>query len=532
MLKVANKERMRRAYFVENKSIRAIARELGHSRKTVREAVINPEPRAYQLSEARSSPVMARYQQKVEEWLEADRTAPRKQRHTAHRIYERLRDEEEFTGSDSTVRRFVRLHKQRLGLQSREVFLPLAYDPGQDAQADWDTLKVILAGEPAAVQVFAMRLCYATAPFVVAFPHQRQEALFEGHVRGFEFYQGVPRRIWYDNPATIVRRVLEGRSRVEQEDFARFRTYYLYEPVFCQPGERGAHEKGGVENLLGWVNRNLFVPVPQVETLDELNAHLLARCQEQLEHSRRGQDRTIGERLEEERPYLLPLPSRRFECCKLIPTQVDHHSRVTFETNTYTVPVQFAHRQVLVKAFVDRVEVAVGDQVIARHDRSYERHQDIENPLHYLPLLRRKTGAWEHAQALKNWRATWPKVYEDYVAALERRRGEREGRREFIRILELHQQHSQQEIARALSRALELGCFSFDSVKNLLLQGAEPRLVQMPLDLSMPGRLAAIRVPQPDLRRYDRLSASDGSRRSAATTPSVNGQGSEGEELS
>ncbi|MDP9380421.1 MAG: IS21 family transposase, partial [Chloroflexota bacterium] len=262
MLTVEQIEQIRRAYYCEHKSVRAIAREQGHGRRVIREA----KPR----------PVMGPVAAIINGWLEQDRSAPRKQRHTAKRVFDRLVAEHGFAGSERQVREYVRAWKK--ANEGYTAFVPLSYSPGSEAQCDWGEALVRVAGVGQIAQLFCMRLAYSLKPFVCAFPTARQECFLAGHVAAFEAFGGVPRRITYDNLTTAVARVLSGRARVEQEAFIAFRGHYLFESHFCLPGREGAHEKPLVESLVGYARRNFLVPIPDVPSWEALNSLLSERC--------------------------------------------------------------------------------------------------------------------------------------------------------------------------------------------------------------------------------------------------------------
>jgi len=292
-------ERIRKRVMVEGKSHRVAAREVGVSRHAVRVALHSSALPKYQLKNTRSKPVLGPVEHPIAEILERDEGQPRKQRHTARRIYERLREEYGFQGSEPSVRRCVAQPRKR----RPEVFIPLEYAPGEEAQVDFGEAEVIIAGERRVVQLFCMKLTYSRQPFVKAFPHQRQEAFFEGHHEGFEFLGGVPRRLTYDNPKVAVRQVLEGHMREEQEAFKSLRAHYLFESHFCTPA-RG-NEKGQVESLVGYVRRHALVPVPEFASFAELNAHLRRWAERQAERTVAGTQGSIGERLVADRKALL-----------------------------------------------------------------------------------------------------------------------------------------------------------------------------------------------------------------------------------
>jgi transposase len=501
MIQVDEKELIRRGYLLEGKSQRQIAKERKHSRDTVVAAIADPSTATYRLVEPRPSPVMDPVKEIVDGWLRTDQTAPKKQRHTAHRIFERLVKEHGFQGKEPTVRRYVRL--RRAELEPPEAFLLLEYSPGFDAQCDFGEAQVLLNGQPTTLQLFCMRLCYSKHAFVWAFPHQRQEAFLEGHRLAFEFFGGVPHRIWYDNLKPAVHRILRGHRREEQQAFIAFRAHYLFESRFCTPGE--GHEKGLVENLVGYARRNFLVPVPEVPTYAVLNAELLAQCRAEEARRLRGESQTIGELWTTESRAMLPLPAQPYPCCRWVPSRVSSYSLVTFETNRYSVPVEYAGRPVQLKAFVDRLEVVFEDQVIATHPRSYGREGDFLDPQHFLRLLMQRPGAWEHCKAIREWQAHWPQVYDRYLAALREHYPEPHGLREFIRVLALHRTFDEPLIAQALEWALSQRCYTCEGVKQWLWQQTHPTDTPAPLDLATRPELARPQVRAPDLAQYQQL---------------------------
>jgi len=497
-------ERIRRAYFVEGMSIRAIARRFHHGRRVVRKAIRSPEPEGYRLRKGRDAPVLGPYKGRIDELLEENEHLPRKQRYTGRKIYEVLRSEG-YTGSESTVRRYVA--QRRKEKRRPQVYIPLEFEPGADAQVDWGEAVVVLGGQQMTVQLFVMRLCYSRRLFAMAFPAQRQEAFFLGHVCAFHHFGGVPRRIIYDNLTVAVQRVLEGRNREEQEGFTLFRSHYLFESRFCTPGQ--AHEKGRVEKGVGFVRRNFLVPIPQVDTWEALNDHLLEACRADDRRRVHRQERTIGEMWEVERPHLLPLPERDFDCCVVRPVTLNGFGQVAFETNRYSVPADRAHRNLVLKAYPFHIEILYLDEVIATHPRCYDRHQDVLDPLHYLPLLEQRPGAFDHAQPIRRWRASWPPVYEQLLAHLREKWPEGRGVREFVRILRLHRDHPADLIAQAVSRALEYGCAHADGVLLCLRQLTSPDPSPPTLDLSRWPQLAGVGSRPPDLEAYNRLLGRD-----------------------
>lgn len=510
MLTVEAIEAIRRAYFIEEKSVRAIARELHHGRRVIREAIAgtDPPPRRYRLHKRKPRPVLDPVVALIDAWLEADQHAPRKQRHTAKRIYDRLVAEYGFTGCESRVRQYVH-DWRRAHRDDGTGFLPLAYAPGAEAQCDWGEAVACIAGVEQRVYLFCLRLCYSVKSFVMAFPTARQECFLAGHAAGFAALGGVPVRVTYDNLGSAVTKLLAGRGRVEQEQFVAFRGHYLFDSHFCLPGREGAHEKPFAETLVGYARRNFFVPVPDVASWPELNALLAARCAAEDGRTVLGRAQAIGALWREEQARLRPLPSRPYPACRTVAVKATRQALVSFERNRYSVPSHYAGERLLLRAGPWHLEVSDGQTVIARHPRLYGRDGEQLDPLHYLHLLERKPGAFDLARPIQRWRASWPPVYERYLAALRHARPE-DATRQFVRVLQLHAAFEAEAIAAALEQALVLRCWAADGVEQLLRQALAPAAPTPAgaLDLAtVPGlaAVATVQIPLPDLRQFDRL---------------------------
>lgn len=508
MLTVEEIETIRRAYYHDHKSVRAIAREQQHGRRVVREAIAGttPHPRRYHLTKRKVRPVLDPVVAIIDAWLEADQAAPRKQRHTAKRIYDRLVAEYGFTGHETVVRGYVHDWRRARTGESR-VFLPLAHAPGSEAQCDWGEAVVRVAGVEQIAQLFCFRLSYSLKPFVCAFPTARQECFLAGHVAAFTALGGVPRQIVYDNLGTAVSKVLQGRTRIEQESFVAFRGHYLFASHFCLPGREGAHEKPLVESLVGYARRNFLVPVPDVSSWEALNALLAERCAAEDARTVAGRAAPIGEMWQEEQPVLLPLQRHAFPCCRTLAVRANRQSFVIFERNRYSVENRYAGERLLLRAYAWHVEISDGHTVIAHHARLYGRDGEQLDPLHYLSLLERKPGGFALARPIQQWAKQWPPIYHDYLAALRRARPE-SATREFVRILQLHARHEPAAIAAALARALALGCWSADGVAYCLADTTISTVVPGTFDLAADTRLAplaAVQIPLPDLRAFNQL---------------------------
>jgi len=500
MITVEQHESIRRMYHLEQQSGRQIAKTLGISRQSVTKALRSDLAPTYTLSKPREAPQLGPYKARIDELLSENKRLPRKQRYTAHKIFQ-LVQREGYAGSESSVQGYA--VQWRKGQRRPATFLPLEFEKGADAQVDWGEAQAVIADVAQTVQYFVMRLNYSRRSFVMTFPAQKQEAFFEGHVRAFEHFGGVPHRLSYDNLGTAVKILTHGRIREEQRAFTAFRSYYLFESHFCTPAQ--GHEKGGVEHSVGFSRRNFMVPIPHMASFEELNAHLLAECQRDDVRVVQGQPMSIGEAWQAERPYLHPLPKRPFACCVTRQVHLTPYSQVIYDTNRYSVPVEQARRELVIKAYPFRIDILHESQVIASHPRCYAHEQDICDPLHYLALLEQRPGAFEYARPLKRWRKEWPEAYHRLLALLKEKWPEGRGVKEFVRVLRLHQQYPASLIEQAVQQALTYGSIHFDGVSHCLHQLQQPSLPLPLLDLSDKPHLATVGTQPLDLHRYEQL---------------------------
>jgi transposase len=500
MRKVDDYERIRKAYHIEGLSIREISRRFGHSRKLIRKALEHPIPERYQLGQPRNANVLGQYRQRMLDLLEESAKLPRKQRYTAHKVYEIL-VKEGYGGCEGNVHNFICRTKNKL--KAGQAYLPLEFDAGQDAQVDWGEALVILGGAEVKVQFFVMRLNYSRMRFVKAYPFQKQEAFLEAHEAGFHFIGGIPHRIAYDNLKTAVFRILEGHNRQEQEAFKAFRSYYLFDSYYCTRDQ--GHEKGGVESDVGYAQRNFFSPLPKVDSFEDLNRLLLERCQQNLDRHVRGQSAPVAELWELDKVHLLPLPRQDYPACETRPVKANPYSQVVYETNRYSVPHTYAGKQLVLRAFPFKIEVLSLEAVIATHPRCFGREQDLFDPLHYLSLLEQRPGAFEHALPLRQWRKKWPSAYEKLLRGLQDSKPDGRGIREFIAILKLHQAYSSEVVEKAVAAAVRDGMMGLDGVMYHLQQGLTPVRSTGPLDLSGFPQLATIGCQPVDLQVYNQL---------------------------
>ena len=498
MLTVDDYELIRRKHFVDGLSGRAIAKELGHSRKTVAKAIANPVPPGYRLSGPRERPAIEEYRTWIDAWLEEDAARPRKQRHTAQRIYERLRDEQTYGGSASSVRRYVASRKRYRG----EVFFPLHFAPGEEAQVDWGEAAVIEGTVERKVQLFCMKLCHSHAVFVRAYERANLESFLDGHVRAFAFFGGVPRRIAYDNLKSAVVFVGRGRERRLNRRFVELRSWYLFDSRFCNVAK--GNEKGHVENLVKRSQRTFLTPLPQVQDLDELNVKLSRDSLAELDRTdREGQShRTLWEA---EKSFLLPLAAEPFAACREQSTIVDKQSLMQFDDHFYSAPVRWAYHPCVLKGFVDRVEISCEHQVVAVHRRSYGPGRFVLEPRHYLPLLERKPGALDQARPFQG--DPWGEEFALLRRELEYRAGD-EGTRQFIRVLLLLIEHPEDEVRQAVSLCVRQRAFSVEAVVTAMRNEPMPP-PRRRLDLGHRPELADVGDGIRPTNLYDQLASTD-----------------------
>ena len=474
-------------------SIRQIQRETGLHHRTIKRILAHSSPPPFTCP-PRPKPKLGPYLERIAAILAADRESglPKKQRHTAKRIFERLR-EEGYTGGYTQVKEAVREMRRT----SQEVFMPLRHDPGE-AQVDFGYALVKLQGVLTKTAFFVMALPHSDVFFVAAYPHECTETFQDGHARAFAFLEGVPRRIAYDNARTSVSQIIGAHARKLTDGFLQLQSHYLFEEHFCRV--RRPNEKGVVESMVKYIRLNFFVPVPEVDSFEELNYRLARQCLEDRERRVRGKGDTKNALLREDQAAFLSLPEVPFEACRLASTTVNRLSLVRFETNDYSVPVRYAYHPVVVKGYVDRVAICRQDQVIAEHERLWGKEGIAFDPVHYLELLERKPGALDYARPLEEWEL--PECFHHLRGRLTRD-GQPEGTREYIRVLRLLEKHPLDRVAYAIRKALAMRRCSRDVVAQYLY----PDEPFMPPTFSLDGheRLQGVYVAPPDLQGYTAL---------------------------
>jgi transposase len=499
--KVELYEQIRKAHEREELSIRALAERFHVHRRDVRAALSSavPPPRRPVV---RAAPVLDPWKATIDGWLEADRTAPRKQRHTARRVWQRLVEEHDVSVGESTVRRYVAEVRRRQAVPLIEVMVPQHHRLGEEAEVDFGSIHVYLAGVLTELPLFLMRLSASGKGFVRAYLNECQAVFLDGHVRGFEHLGGVPDRIRYDNLKAAVTKVLKGRTRVEAERFVALRSHYGFDSFFCQPGVKGAHEKGGVESEVGRFRRRHLVPVPHVATMAELNDLLtLAMGRDDRRHiAHRHAD--VGEHFALEAPLLRPMPAEPFDTTVVSSHRVDRKSRVSVRGCLYSVPARLVGRRVDAVVGAETVDVADGPTVVASHARA-RKGDEVLVLDHYLEVLKLKPGALPAATPLARARAagSFTEVHERFWAHARRRLGDADGTKAIIEVLLAHRLLPADAIVEGMRAALALNIVDAAVVVIEARKHAhDTNAPVVPI-----GSLARFDRPPPTLTSYDEL---------------------------
>ena len=482
--------RVRHAVRIEGLSHRETARRFGLDPRTVAKMMKFSVPPGYVRKKPPARPKLDPFIPVIERILGDDKARPKKQQHTAKRIFERLRDEYGFTGGITIVKDYVAGWRQ----WAQEMYVPLAHPPGH-AQVDFGEAIGVIGGVERKIHFFAFDLPHSDACFVVGYPAETTEAFCDGHVRAFAFFGGVPRSILYDNTKLAVARILGDGKRQRTRVFTELQSHYLFEDRFGRPGK--GNDKGKVEGLVGYARRNFLVPIPAFASFEALNAHLLECCRRRMADRLRGHDGTIGERLERDLAAFqrsLPAP---YDACEKVATTVSSLSLVRYRRNDYSVPTRYGHRDVLVRGYVHEVVISCGAEVIARHPRSYEREDFVFEPLHYLALIEQKINALDQAAPLAGW--SLPEEFAKLRRLLEARMG-KQGKREFVQVLRLMEVFRADEVAAAVRDAIARGAIGFDAVKHLVLCRIERRPPR--LDMAVYPYLPRAQVAMTSAKAY------------------------------
>ena len=505
MSRVEQFERIRQDRELEGLSIRGLAERHGVHRRTVRQALASALPPERKAA-VRVSPSLGAYQRLIREWLVADLDAPKKQRHTARRVWQRLVDEHHVVVSESTVRAHVAMVRKELAGGTVVVTIAQIHPPGAHAEVDFGEFTAWIDGVKTKLWMFAMRLSSSGRAYHQAFSTQAQEAFLEGHVRAFTHFGGVPTgQIRYDNLKPAVARVLLGRDRIESDRFIALRSHYRFESFFCTPGIEGAHEKGGIEGEIGRFRRNHLVPVPKVASLAELNMLIAAaglRDDDRHIDSRRV---TVGAAFATESGLLKPLPDEHFDCAVILRARVDSKARVCVRSSFYSVPARFARSAVTVRLYAQRLEILAAGKVVAEHERSMHHRTETLVLDHYLEVLTRKPGAFAGSVVLDQAcnDKTFTTTHEQYWVAARNKHGDNKGTHALIDVLLLHRRLPNESVLAGMIAALTAGTIAIDVVACEARRHHEHE--QRPLIEIVVGGLERYDRPLPVTDQYDTL---------------------------
>ena len=480
-------------------SKREVLRREGIHWETLKKILSYSEPPGYQMKGCRPKPKIGLYVERIEEIIKGDKSLPKKQRHTAKRIYERIRDMG-YRGGYTQVKEAVR----EITRIEQEVYMPLIHRPGE-AQVDFGYALAKVSGILRKVAFFVMVLPYSDAFFVMCFERECTESYWEGHVRAFEFFNGVPRRISYDNSRVLVSKIIGAHERTLTDGFLKLQSHYLFREHFCRVAR--PNEKGVVEGTVKYTRLNFFVPVPQVRDLEELNALLAQQCRDDMKRRLRGGTGTKAELLIEDQAACIPLPPSPFDACRKQSTRANSLSLVRFDDNDYSVPVAYAHHEILAKGYIDRIMLCHKATIVAKHRRSWGKQGIFFDYVHYLPLLERKPGSLDHARPMAelNLPECFDTIRRRLVAEEET---EGAGIREFIRVLRLLEDYPLARLQQAVEEGIRIRAHSRDAIAQFLI----PRPSCKPALFYLDGgeHLRRITVDKPDIGAYRTLLSGGG----------------------
>ncbi|MGV1080866.1 MAG: IS21 family transposase [Candidatus Nanopelagicales bacterium] len=486
---------IRRRHFISGESISSIALSLNLSRTTVRKHLKTIEEPVYQRKN-QSFPKLGEFQERLKQWLETESSLPKKQRRTAQRLFEGLQTEG-YRGAYDSVQRFVKHWKseQKKIPAATKAFIPLAFPPGETCQFDWSEEFVELGGIGKKIKVGHFRLCYSRKMFVVAYPCETQEMVLDAHNRAFMFFHGVPLRMVYDNPKTIVDTVFVGKERKFNRRFLTLANHYLFEPVACTPA--AGWEKGQIENQVGNVREWLFTPRARFADFNELNAWLEQRCEELAGRQHPSQTtRTITECFSEEQPLLRPITAQ-FDGYVEHLLRVSSTCLVRLDRNHYSVPAVWVGQFVSVRVTADRLCIVADGDIIAEHARCFSRDKFIFNPWHYLPVLERKPGALRHGAPFQDW-----DLPVSIQVVRDRLMKQPKGDKAFVDLLLMAKEAGLEAMEIACELTLETGIINASVVVNELRRLLEPPRAKT---LTTADSLSLRVEPTSDCSRYECL---------------------------
>lgn len=452
---------IRMLYFNEGLSQRAIAKRLMIHRNTVKRA-IERDSNTYQRQAVKVKPVNGDFVAKVKAMLLENKTKLRKERLTKMRMFTLMQDEG-YIGCYSSFTELTRQLEEELSFTQEDAFIKLLPTEGT-MQVDFGEMSTIYQGKKAKVIVFCAKLKCSKCEFITAFPKQSTEYFLEGLNRAFQFFGGIPRKIVFDNLKQAVKEIKPNGERVLQDAFLKFKAYYGFDAVFCNPAS--GHEKGMIENLVKYTRNNYFIPVLEFNDYNELNSLLHHACVKRM-NTQKVKGIPWKELLQEEQDHAFMPLKDLYNVSKLIIAKVDCYALVSCDTNHYSVPSRYVGKQVIIRLYPFEVQVSYQEQLIARHSRLLGKHDEALNPYHYLPLLAKKPGAIEDAKFMQDWHL--PPIFETYHKQLQARScSKTAGTKEYIKILQLTESHGIHKIAHFLSDLSKKNNYSLEELKSYI----------------------------------------------------------------
>jgi transposase len=443
-------------YHVDRKGFKTIARELRLSKNTVKKVIHKDVTKHIYVRSKQSYPTLGNYLSVLIEKLEFDQSEPKRRKRKAKKLYNELFDLG-YRGSYEAVNNYIkkwRLEKANQG--SKEVFIPLEFDPGEAFQFDWSTEEIELAGHIVRIKAAHIRLSYSRFFLVVAFPNEQLEMVMEAHNHAFEFFDGVCRKGIYDNMKTAIQKVLVGKDRIFNKRFLQLSSHYLFEPIACTPA--AGWEKGQVENQVSTSRNNFFNPLVRVNSLNELNEQLRGKCIEWAKKTKHPtiRDKTTWDVYQEEKPFLLE-KQRRLDAFKVNPTTVSAYSLVQYDTNSYSVNCEYVDEAVEIQIYADKLVVIYKGKIIGKHKRCFGKNKRIYNPWHYVSALERKPGALRNGAPFKQLELP------DAVKKIQHKQSKySDGDKRFIQLLLKANKYGLDKLEKACCLALNQGMSNAD----------------------------------------------------------------------
>lgn len=486
---------IRRAYFDEHLSIKEIVRRLSVSRSTVRKVVRSSATAFRYERDKQPAPKLGEWVKGLTEILEREAELPRRERRSTQRLFEELRGRG-YEGAHDSVHRFAKAWRREHTRVPVRAYVPLSFAPGEAYQFDWSHEVITLQGLPVTVKAAHMKLSHSRMPFVRVYHRETQEMVFDAHDKGFAFFGGGCRRGIYDNMKTAVEAIFLGKQRRYNQRFLQMCSHHLVEPVACTPAS--GWEKGQVENQVGNLRDQLFLPKPRVSSLVELNDWLVDECiayAKRMEHPE-FKGRTIWAVFHDEQASLVVSRGPYDGFAEKV-VRASTTCLIMADHNRYSVDARAAGRMVQIRSHANRIVVLLDDDVVADHPRDFRRGEVIYDPWHYLPILVRKPGALRNGAPFKDW-----DLPPGLAAAQAKLRQYADGDRQFVKILCAVVDHGLVAVEAACAEALEAGIASGDVILAVLARQLQP---PTPPSMAIPDGLRLKVEPTADCARYDSL---------------------------